>query len=192
MEFPETNGEDRRPEALPLRLLKARTILVSGGVDQELAEEVIAKLLLLDSESHDPIRVFVSSPGGAVYPGYAIYDMMRYIESPIITIGAGYVASMGVPILLGAPKDKRFALPNARFLLHQPSGGAGGQLQDIRIQAKEIIGVREKMNKLIADETGQDIEKVKKDSDRDFWMSAEEALDYGLITKIITKSTEAG
>ncbi len=192
MTCPEENGGSREAEAMGMRLLKTRTILVSGEVNQDLAERVVGQLLVLDAESHDPIRVMITTPGGSIYPGYAIYDMLRYVESPIIGIGAGFVASMGVPILLGADKDKRFALPNTRFMLHQPAGGAMGQLQDIRIQAQEIIGIRAKINELIASETGQPIDKVRKDSDRDFWMSSEEALEYGIISKIVQNMTEVG
>jgi ATP-dependent Clp protease protease subunit len=192
MTCPEENGGSRETEMMGMRLLKTRTVLVSGEVNQELAERVLEKLLVLDAESHDPIRVMITTPGGSIYPGYAIYDMLRYVESPVIGIGAGFVASMGVPILLGADKDKRFALPNTRFMLHQPAGGAMGQLQDIRIQAQEILGIRAKINELIANETGQPVEKVRKDSDRDFWMSSEEALEYGLIYKIVKNMTEVG
>ncbi|MBN2311526.1 MAG: ATP-dependent Clp protease proteolytic subunit [Candidatus Hydrogenedentes bacterium] len=177
-------------DAMSLRLLKTRTILLSGTVDQEMAERVITQLMLLEAESHEPIRLMITTPGGAIYPGYAIYDMIRYVESPVIAIGAGYVASMGVPIILAAAKENRLALPNTRFMLHQPAGGAIGQLQDIRIQAQEIIQIRERINELIAQETGQSVDKVKKDSDRDFWMSAEEALEYGIIARIVENARD--
>ena len=167
------------------RLLKTRTILVSGEVEQEMAERIIAELLVLDAASHDPIRMIITSQGGHVDSGFAIHDIMRFIASDIIAIGAGWVASIAVPILFGAKKERRLSLPNTRFLLHQPSGGAGGQLQDIRIEALELLKIREKINQLIALETGQPIDKVQKDSDRNFWMSAEEALEYGLISKVI-------
>ncbi|MCP4644709.1 MAG: ATP-dependent Clp protease proteolytic subunit [bacterium] len=185
MSCPEEHDEKSPVEAMAMRLLKTRTILVSGTVDQDMAERVAAQLLVLDAESHDPIRMLISTPGGAIYSGYAIYDMMQYVESPIIGIGAGWVASMGVPIMLGAEKKHRYALPNTRFMLHQPAGGAVGQVQDIRIQAQEILRIRKQINGLIADETGQDADKIQKDSDRDFWMSAEEAVEYGLIKRII-------
>ncbi len=172
------------------KLLKSRTIMVSGTVDQELAEKVITQLFILNTDSHDPIRVIITSPGGHVDSGYAIHDVMRCIESPVITIGAGWVASIAVPILFGGDKGKRYSLPNTRFLLHQPSGGAGGQASDIRIEAQEIIKIRERINKLISNETGQTVEKIAKDSDRNFWMNAEEALEYGMVTKIITTLKE--
>ena len=132
----------------------------------------------------------VSSPGGHVDSGYAIHDMMRFVKSPVLALGAGWVASIAVPILLGADKGKRFSLPNTRFLLHQPSGGAGGQAADIRIEAQEILKIRQKINQLISEETGQPEEKVAKDSDRNFWMSAEEALEYGLISGIVSSMAD--
>ena len=188
----EEKQDSQHSEAMAARLLKTRTVLIAGSVDPEMAERVMAQLLVLDADSHDPIRVMITTPGGAIYPGYAIYDTLQYVESPVYTIGAGWVASMGVPILLGAPKQNRLALPNTRFLIHQPAGGAGGQLQDIRIQAQEILRVREQINEMIARETGQTAEKIKKDSDRDFWMSAEEALEYGLISRIVKNAKDVG
>jgi ATP-dependent Clp protease protease subunit len=173
-----------------LRMLQTRTVLVSGGVDDKLAARTIAQLLILDAESHEPIRIIVCSQGGHVDSGFAIYDMLRFIESPVTAIGAGWVASIGVPILFGAPKERRFALPNTRFLLHQPSGGAGGQASDIRIEAEEILKVRERLNHLIATETGQPVELVAKDSDRNFWMDAEQAQAYGLVDRVISHATE--
>ena len=178
-------------QPLATRLLKARTVLISGQVDQELAERVISQLLILDAESHEPIRVMITSQGGHVDAGYAIHDVMRYaLHSPLKTVGAGWVASIAVPILFGAPRENRFAFPNTRFLLHQPSGGAGGHLSDIRIEAQEMVKIREKLNKLIAAETGQSEERIRQDSDRNFWMSAEEARNYGIITQIISSVDE--
>ena len=179
-----------REEGLGLRMLKTRTVLVSGAVDDKLAEKTIAQLLILDAENHEPIRVMITSQGGHVDSGFAIHDMLRFIESPIITIGAGWVASIAVPILFGAPKERRYSLPNTRFLLHQPSGGAGGQASDIRIEAEEILKVREKLNGLIAAETGQALERVSTDSDRNFWMDAEQAKEYGLVAQVVTSATE--
>lgn len=177
-------------ESLGLRMLKTRTVLVSGGVDDKLAEKVMGQLLILDADNHDPIRVLITSQGGHVDSGFAIHDMLRFIESPVITIGTGWVASIAVPILFGAPKECRFSLPHTRFLLHQPSGGAGGAASDIRIEAEEILKVRERLNGLIADETGQTVEKVTTDSDRNFWMDAAEAKEYGLVSRVITSATE--
>jgi len=185
--------EERSKESpVAAMLLQSRTVLVTGDVNQDLAEDVISRLLVLDTKSHDPIRVVITSPGGHVDSGYAIHDIMRFVASPVISIGAGWVASIAVPILLGADKDKRYALPNTRFLLHQPSGGAGGQAADIRIEAMEILKIRNRINALISRETGQPEDKVARDSDRNFWMTAEEALEYHLISKIITNIDDIG
>jgi ATP-dependent Clp protease protease subunit len=172
------------------KLFKARTIIVASQIDQEVAEQTIAQLLALDAENHEPIRVFITSQGGHVDSGYAIHDVMRFVESEVITVGAGWVASIAVPILFGAKKQNRYTLPNTRFLIHQPSGGAGGQLADIRIEAQEIIKIRQRLNELIALETGQTVEKVTLDSDRNYWMSAEEALTYGIVSKIVKSAKE--
>ena len=190
--FSKESADDDKAKAdgLSALMLKSRTVLVNGEVDQELAEKVIQQLVILDTESHDPIKVIITSQGGHVDSGFAIHDVMRFIESPVVTIGAGWVASIGVPILFGATKDYRYSLPNTRYLLHQPSGGAGGQLSDIRIEAQEILKIRERINRMISKETGQPVEKVQVDSDRNFWMNAEEALNYGLVTKIVTSPTE--
>ncbi len=196
----ETNGDEDEDEestvakdtGLAMRMLETRTILVSGQVEEKLADRVITQLLILNGVSHEPIRVIITSQGGHVDSGFAIHDMMKYIESPIITIGAGWVASIGVPILLAGDKGQRYSLPNTRYLLHQPSGGAGGQASDIRIAAEEILKLRHRINQMIANETGQSIEQVENDSDRNFWMDSEQALKYGLISKIITSSAEVG
>lgn len=181
-----------KEDGLVARMLETRTVLVAGQVDEKLAERAISQLLILNSINHDPIRMVITSQGGHVDSGFAIHDMMKFIESPVITLGAGWVASIGVPILLGAEKDSRYSLPNTRFLLHQPSGGAGGQASDIRIAAEEILKLRERINRLIAGETGNSAEQVENDSDRNFWMNSEEALEYGLITKIVTSANEIG
>ena len=186
----EGDAPEAQTESLGLKMLKTRTVLISGGVDDKLAEKVMGQLILLDADNHDPIRVMITSQGGHVDSGFAIHDMLRFIESPVVTIGAGWVASIAVPILFGAPKERRFTLPHTRFLLHQPSGGAGGQATDIRIEAEEILKVRERLNALIAHETGQSVERITKDSDRNFWMDAEQAKDYGLVSKVISSSTE--
>jgi ATP-dependent Clp protease protease subunit len=190
---PEEGQKPQLPQdAVLSRMLGIRTILVSGEINQEVAERAISQALILDAASHDPIRVLISSQGGHVDSGYAIHDVLQYIESPVVTVGAGWVASIAVPILLAAEKKNRYSLPNTRFLLHQPSGGAGGQASDIRIAAEEILKLRARLNKLISDETGKPVEQVADDSDRNFWMSAEEALAYGLVSKIIKSQTEIG
>jgi ATP-dependent Clp protease protease subunit len=185
--------EVKTPDGLLARMLKARTVLVTGEVNQELAEKVISQLLLLDAESQEPIRVFITSNGGHVDSGFAIHDVMRYVRSEVISIGAGWVASIAVPILFGAPKkENRLSLPNTRFLIHQPSGGALGHAADIRIEAQEILKIRIKLNEMIAHETGQTPERIAKDSDRNFWMSAEEARQYGLISRVVHHIDESG
>jgi ATP-dependent Clp protease protease subunit len=186
MPCPEEQSNDTaRNDAMTARLLKTRTVLIMGAIDQELAERVMTQLLVLDADSNEPIRVFITSPGGHVDSGFAIHDMLRFVKSPVIAIGAGWLASMAVPIMLAAKKENRFALPNTRFMMHQPSGGAGGQAADIRIEAQEIIKIRNRINELISEGTGQTHEKVADDSDRNFWLNAEEALEYGLISKIV-------
>lgn len=177
-------------EGLGAKILKARTVLISGQVDQTLAEKTIAQLLILDAENQEPIRVFVTSQGGHVDSGMAIHDVMRYVKSPIHAIAAGWCASIAVPILMGAPKARRYSLPNTRFLLHQPSGGAGGQLSDIRIEAQEIIKIRKRLNKLLALETGKTEEQIAHDSDRNFWMSADEAVEYGIVSKVLVSADD--
>ena len=176
--------------SLVTKMLETRTIVISGQVDEKLAERVMSQTVVLNSINHDPIRVIVTSQGGHVDSGYAIHDLFKFVESPIITIGAGWVASIGVPILLSAEKGSRYCLPNTRFLLHQPSGGAGGQATDIRIAAEEILKLRERLNRMLADETGQSVEKVQTDSDRNFWMTAQEAQEYGLVSSIIERASE--
>ncbi len=188
---PEETPKPQLPQdAVLSRMLDIRTILISGEITQEVAERAISQALILDAASHDPIRVIITSQGGHVDSGYAIYDVLRYLESSLITVGAGWVASIAVPILLSAEKKQRYSLPNTRFLLHQPSGGAGGQASDIRIAAEEILKLRERLNRLISDETGRSFEQVSQDSDRNFWMSAQEAVEYGLVAKIIKNQTE--
>ena len=181
-----------REQGLITRMLATRTVLVAGEVDEKLAERTISQLLILNAASHDPIRAVITSPGGMVDAGFAIHDMMRFVESPIMTIGAGWVASIAVPILLAAEAGNRYSLPNTRFLLHQPWGGAGGAASDMRIAAEAILRVRERINDLVAQETGQSVEKVTADSDRNFWMSAEEARDYGLVSRLVTSAGEIG
>jgi len=184
------DNDKAKGDGLSALMLKSRTVLINGEVDQELAEKAIQQLIILDTESHEPIRAIITSQGGHVDSGFAIHDVMRFIDSPVVTIGAGWVASIAVPILFGATKEHRYTLPNTRYLLHQPSGGAGGQLSDIRIEAQEILKIRERINHMIANETGQPVDKVQVDSDRNFWMNAEEALKYGLVSKIVTSPTE--
>ena len=172
-------------------LYKSRTVLVFGEIDMRLAERVTAQLLALAADSDKPIKVVINSPGGHVESGDTIHDMIRYCGPQVKVIGTGWVASSGAHIFLGAAKENRFCLPNTRFLLHQPTGGVRGQASDIEIEAEEIVKMRERVNRVIARETGQPYEKIVKDTQRNFWMSAEAAVEYGVVSKIITNATEA-
>ncbi|QYJ01150.1 ATP-dependent Clp protease proteolytic subunit [Thalassovita mediterranea] len=167
-------------------LFKARTIMLTGGVDDKLARRVCERLLALDSESDKPILLVVSSPGGHVESGDMIHDMIKFVSADVKILGSGWVASAGALIYSAAKKENRYSLPNTRFLLHEPRGGFGGQASDIDIQVREIVRMRERLNKIFAEATGQPLEKIKADTDRDHWMSAEEAVAYGLVGKIIT------
>ena len=167
-------------------LFKARTIMLTGGVDDKLARRICERLLALDSESDKPILLVVSSPGGHVESGDMIHDMIKFVNADVKILGSGWVASAGALIYSAAKKENRYALPNTRFLLHEPRGGFGGQASDIDIQVREIVRMRERLNKIFAKATGQPLEKIKADTDRDHWMSAEEAVSYGLVGSIIT------
>ncbi len=172
-------------------LFKFRTITIFGEITPELAQQVTRNMLALAAESNEPIRMLINSPGGHVESGDTIHDMIRFVDAPIHVIGTGYVASAGVLIYLGAKKENRYALPNTRFLLHQPhSSGMRGVASDIKIYAQEIVHARERLNKIISKETGMDLEKVKKDTERDFWLSAEDAKKYGLVQHIIHHSKD--
>jgi ATP-dependent Clp protease protease subunit len=172
-------------------LFKSRTVLVFGEIDMRLAERVTAQLLALSAENDQPIKVVINSPGGHVESGDTIHDMIRFCGPQVKVIGTGWVASAGAHIFLGAKKENRLCLPNTRFLLHQPMGGVRGQASDIQIEAEEIVKMRERVNRMIAKETGQPYEKVVKDTQRNFWMGAEAAVEYGLVSKIINNATEA-
>ena len=172
-------------------LYKSRTVLVFGEIDMRLAERVTAQLLALSAENDQPIKVVINSPGGHVESGDTIHDMIRYCGPQVKVIGTGWVASAGASIFLGAQKESRFCLPNTRFLLHQPMGGVRGQASDIQIEAEEIVKMRERVNRMIAKETGQPYDKIVKDTQRNFWMGAEAAVEYGLVSKIISNATEA-
>ena len=171
-------------------LFKARTIMLTGGVDDKLARRVCERLLALSAESTDPILLVVSSPGGHVESGDMIHDMVKFVPAPVKILGTGWVASAGALIYASGKLENRYCLPNTRFLLHEPRGGVGGQASDVEIQAREIIKMRERLNKIFAEATGQTLEQIKKDTDRDYWMTAEEAVKYGLVGKIVTSQSE--
>jgi ATP-dependent Clp protease protease subunit len=172
------------------RLLEARTILLHGEVTSKLAQDVTAQLLAMASDSDADITMYVHSEGGHVEAGDTIHDMVRFVKPRVRMIGTGWVASAGVHIYLAVPKADRFALPNTRFMIHQPMGGGHGRASDIHIEAEELLRARARLNKAIADATGQPLEKVAQDTDRNFWMSPEEAQAYGIVGKVIKSSAE--
>ena len=188
----EEEGNERRKESFGFmeKMLKTRTILLSGEINKSLAERVVRQLLLLEDLSDEPVRVFIDSPGGDADAGFAILDMMRFVKPPVFTIGMGLVASAGALVLLAAPKERRFGLPNSHYLIHQPLSGMRGVATDIEIHAKEIERMRGRINALIANETGKPIDQVENDTDRDFWMNSEEAQSYGLLSRIIVNRDE--
>lgn len=181
----EEKGEDR-PALLQRQLLEQRTILIARPVDRRLMERVAAQLLVLEAQDPEaPITVFVNSPGGDADSGFAIYDLLRFCTCPVRTICAGLAASAGVPIFLGGDKGKRYSLPHSRFLLHQPSMQMMGQASDLEITAGEILKIRTKYNDIVARETGRPTETITDDADRDFWLTADEAVKYGLVDKVV-------
>ena len=185
----ETNGE--RSYDIFSRLLKDRIILLSGEIDDECANSVIAQLLYLDSLNNEEISLYINSPGGSVTSGMAIYDTMNFVKSDVSTICLGMAASMGAFLLSSGKKEKRYALPNSEIMIHQPLGGAKGQATELKIAAEQILKTQEKLNKILAENTGQNLKKVEQDTERDHFLDANEALDYGLIDKIITQKKES-
>jgi ATP-dependent Clp protease protease subunit len=183
--------KDAAPEKIEEQLLfKSRYVMVFGEIDDKMALVTCRRLLALSQESDAPITLLISSPGGHVESGDAIHDMIRFVRAPVTTVGTGWVASAGTHIYLAAPKERRLALPNTRFMIHQPAGGAGGQASDIAIQAREIIRTRERIAATIAKETGQPLERVAADIERDFWMSTGEAIEYGLVSRVIERQSD--
>ena len=184
----EQSGRYERAYDIYSRLLKERIIFLGAPIDDAVANTVIAQLLFLDSQSQEKdIKLYINSPGGMVTAGLAIYDTMRYVKADVSTICVGIAASMAAVLLAAGAKGKRLALPNSEVMIHQVMGGAEGQASDIKIRAERILKIKDDLNKLLARHTGQKIEKVEKDTDRDYFMNAEEAKKYGLIDKVITK-----
>ena len=177
-------------EVIAQRLLDARTVVLSGEINQELAARVIAQLTALAALSPDPITIVINSQGGHVESGDTIHDYIRFIEPDVRMLGTGWVASAGALIYVAAPVEQRFCLPNTRFLLHQPSGGVRGPTSDIAIEAEQILQMRERLNRIFARETGQTVEKIEADTNRNFWLSAEEAVAYGLVGRIVEHAHE--
>ncbi|RCL02810.1 MAG: protease subunit [Candidatus Tokpelaia sp. JSC188] len=186
------NEENMKPSSSQIEdnLFRSRFIFIIGQIEDKMAKNVVVQLIALSQESKKPIYIIISSPGGHVESGDLIHDMIKFIPSPVVMIGSGWVASAGTHIFLSVPKERRFCLENTRFLIHEPSGGIGGCATDIEIQAREILKMRERLAQIISRETKQDIKKVYIDIDRDCWMSANEAIDYGLISRVISHISE--
>lgn len=184
----EQSSRGERSYDIYSRLLKERIIFLSGEINNEMADLIVAQLLFLEAEDPDKdIQIYINSPGGSVSAGFAIYDTMQYIKPDVSTICVGLAASMGAFLLTAGTKGKRYALPNADIMIHQPLGGTQGQAEDIRIQAEKILEIRKRINKILSEKTGQDIEIINRDTDRDYYLNAEEAVKYGLIDKVMEK-----
>lgn len=178
------------PDALAEKFLKTRQILLSGEINKELAEKFNKQLLLLEADSNKPVYVYIDSPGGDVTAGFAIYDMIRFVKCPVVLIGNGLIASAAALILLAVPQNMRVGLPNSEYLIHQPLSGMRGTATDIQIHTANVKKTKAKINKIISEATGKDLKKVEVDTDRDYWLDADEALEYGLISKIISNRDE--
>ncbi|MDN3986374.1 ATP-dependent Clp endopeptidase proteolytic subunit ClpP [Zwartia vadi] len=188
----EQSGRGERSYDIYSRLLKERVIFLVGPVNDHSANLVVAQLLFLESENPDKdVALYINSPGGSVYAGMAIYDTMRFIKPEVSTLCTGLAASMGAFLLAAGQKGKRFSLPNSRIMIHQPSGGAQGQASDIQIQAREILDLRERLNQMLAEHTGQSVERIGIDTERDNFMSAPDAVAYGLIDKVLTSRADS-
>lgn len=188
----EQSGRGERSYDIYSRLLKERVIFLVGPVNDQSANLVVAQLLFLESENPDKdVALYINSPGGSVYAGMAIYDTMRFIKPEVSTLCTGLAASMGAFLLAAGQKGKRFSLPNSRIMIHQPSGGAQGQASDIQIQAREILDLRERLNQMLAEHTGQSVERIGIDTERDNFMSAPDAVAYGLIDKVLTSRADS-
>lgn len=172
------------------KLLKSRTIFISGEINQELAEKICTQLLILQEMGDEPIKIFINSQGGHVESGDTIHDMIKFIKPKVMVIGTGWVASAGITIYLAADKENRYSLPNTRYMIHQPLGQCRGQATDLHIEALEIARVRARINKIISTATNQPLEKVEKDTDRNYWLNCDEAVDYGIVNKVITSYDE--
>lgn len=184
--------DDKKDESFGKELLKARSVIVSEEISEELAQKIYAQVIVLNEQSKtDPIYVYINSPGGDADSGFGIYDMLRFVDAPIITVVCGLCASAAVTVFLAADPGKNYATPNSRFLLHQPSTGVRGTASDLTITATEINKTRERYNQIVSDVTGRSLDELRKDADRDFWMSPQEAQEYKLVSKVITSKAEA-
>jgi ATP-dependent Clp protease protease subunit len=183
--------KEKEPKSkLEEKFLETRTILLFGEISQKSAREVCEKLILLSSLSDDPIKLIINSQGGHVEAGDTIHDMLTFVKPKVKILGTGWVASAGALIYVAVPVEDRYSLTNTRFMLHQPSGGVGGQASDISIEAQEILKMRDRLNKIFSVQTGQPVERIERDTDRNFWMSADEAKQYGLVGKVITSQVD--
>ena len=187
---PPTAPIDPRNDFLEEKAFKSRTVLVFGTITEATAAEIGRRLIALDADSAEPIDVIVSSPGGHLESGDTIHDLIRFVRAPVRMIGTGWVGSAATNVYLAAPRERRFCLPNTRFLIHQPSGGIGGKASDVAIQAREILTARQRIAELIARETGKPLKLVLEDIERDHWLSAKEAIDYGLAGRIVQRREE--
>lgn len=185
-----SNKEENTSNLLLDKQLKSRSIIISGEINQALAEKVTKQLLILQEMGDEPIKIFINSQGGHVEAGDTIHDMIKFVKPRVIVIGTGWVASAGITIYLAANKEDRYSLPNTRYMIHQPLGGIRGQATDIAIEADEMLKVRNRINKLISEATGQPLEKVANDTDRNYWLNSNEAVEYGLVNKVISKYDE--
>lgn len=186
----EDEKKDKGPDALAEKFLKTRQILLSGEINKDLAEKFNKQLLLLEADSDDPVYVYIDSPGGDVSAGFAIYDMIRFVKCPVVLIGNGLIASAAALILLAVDKKRRVGFANSEYLIHQPMSGMRGTCSDIQIHAENLAKTKAKINKIISEATGKDLATVEKDTDRDYWLNAEEAIAYGLISKVISNRDE--
>ncbi|MBS0384121.1 MAG: ATP-dependent Clp protease proteolytic subunit [Proteobacteria bacterium] len=188
----EKNPNDMRnaPDVVEKALFDARVVMLTGEVNDGVARRVTERLFALSAQSASPITFVISSPGGHVESGDMIHDVIKFINAPVRMLGTGWVASAGALIYCAAPRDQRYCLPNTRFLLHEPRGGIGGMASDVEIQAREVLRMRERLNRIFADATGQPLDKIKRDTDRDYWMQAEEAKAYGLVGRIVSSAAE--
>ncbi|MBQ62375.1 MAG: ATP-dependent Clp protease proteolytic subunit [Gammaproteobacteria bacterium] len=179
MKLPSMNFMDEK-------LFRSRSISIFGQINEKIARTVTEQLLALSAESGEPITIYISSPGGHVESGDVIYDMIKYIQPEVRVVGTGWVASAATNIYLAAKKENRYSLPNTRYLVHQPSGGSQGDATDIKIQAEQIVKTKQRINRIISEETGRPLEQVEEDTDRDYWMSVDEAIEYGIVSKVVT------
>lgn len=192
MEEPTVERKPDVPDVIGQRLFKARTVIITGEINQRVASSVTGQLLALAADSSDPITMFINSPGGHVESGDMIHDLVRFIAPKVRMVGTGWVASAAALIFVSVPVEDRLCLPNTRFLLHQPAGGTGGSASDIEIEAREILRMRDRLNRVFARQTGQALERIEEDTHRNFWLTADEAIAYGIVGRVIQSQKDLG